>query len=207
MHGVPQSNRINPAHQPNCNFYLGFPGLAPLRVQVGSSSLAYGDVIYPHPTQDSLITFLHPQGDRQAFLDLLKPVNYVVSDLGISLLSVGFRTAVGFFSLDVTNRLDGHIYYPGDLARLVLNGAMEGETYQLDGIGADISAFDESLPWMVSMPFLIISMWVPGRKYCLELQVFPQPNLNSPSLPPRTSWNIQSDMNIQCIHSLCGFPV
>lgn len=148
MPGVPQSNRINPAFQPECGFYLGLPLMAPLRTNVSSSSLAYGDVIYPHPTQDSLITFLHPLGNKQAFLDLLEPVNFVISDLGVSLLSLGFRTGIGFFSLDVTTRLEGSLYYPGDLARLMLNGAVEGETYQLDGMGADFSAFDEiSLGW------------------------------------------------------------
>jgi hypothetical protein len=80
MHGVPQSNRINPAHQPECGFYFGIPSISPARVEVSSSSLAYGDVIYPHPYEDSLITPLHPMGDKQAFLDQMKPLNYVVSD-------------------------------------------------------------------------------------------------------------------------------
>ncbi|HER09417.1 MAG TPA: hypothetical protein ENO20_10970 [Bacteroides sp.] len=148
MHGVPQSNRINPAHQPECGFYLGFPMLAPLRLEATSSSLAYQDLIYPHPTQDSLITFLHPLGSKQAFLDQLQSVNYVISDLGTSLASIGFRTSIGFFSLDVTTRVDGSVYYPRDLARLLLYGAGEGETYQFDGIGINLSAFNEaSLGW------------------------------------------------------------
>jgi hypothetical protein len=141
--GVPQSNRVNPAYQPDCEFYLGFPMLAPVRVELSSSSFAYGDVIYPHPTQDSLITFLHPLGNKQAFLELLEPVNYVISDIGTTLVSFGFNTKVGFFSMDINYRFDGNIYYPGDMARLILTGAEEGETYQFDGSALDISAFDE----------------------------------------------------------------
>ena len=152
MHGVPQSNRINPAHQPKCGFYLGFPMLAPIRLEVTSSSVAYQDFIYPHPTQDSLITFLHPLGDKQAFLDRLHSVNYLISDLGTSLASIGFRTSVGFFSLDVTTRVDGAVYYPRDLARLLLYGAREGEIYQFDGMGIDLSLFNEaSLGWSASI--------------------------------------------------------
>lgn len=143
MHGVPQSNRINPAHQPACGFYFGIPGLAPLRAEFSSSSLAWDDLIYPHPSEDSLITFLHPLGDKQAFLDQLKPVNFVVSDFGSSLFAMGFRTEIGYFSMDVTTRVDGNLYYPGDLARLVLEGADEGLTYTMDGTGVDMSAFDE----------------------------------------------------------------
>jgi len=193
MHGVPQSNRINPAHQPNCGFYLGMPLLAPVRVNVSSSSLAYGDIIYPHPTEDSLITFLHPLGNKEAFLDLLEPVNFVVSDLGTSLLSLGFRTGIGFFSLDVTTRLDGNIYYPGDLARLLVNGAAEGEIYQLNGIGADLSAFNEiSLGWSGA---ILDNLQVGARAKML----FGIGNLTNTSseLSVTTSqdaWNIKSNM-------------
>lgn len=148
MPGVPQSNRVNPAYRPNCGLYVGIPGLAPVRMEVSSSAFAYGDVIYPHPTEDSLITFLHPLGDKQAFVDLLKPLNYVISDLGTSLISFGFDTEIGFFSMDVVTRVDGNIYYPGDMARLILNGTEEGETYQFDGAALDLSAFDEiTLGW------------------------------------------------------------
>lgn len=150
MYGVPQSNRMNPAFQPRCGLYIGFPAFAPLRAEETSSSLAWGDVIYPHPDPqvDSLITFLHPDGDKEAFLDLLAPVNFFGTNLGITLISVGFRTESGFLNLEVTSRWDGHIYYPGDLARLMINGAIENTTYQLDGIGADLSVMDEiSLGW------------------------------------------------------------
>ena len=148
MQGVPQSNRVNPAHRPNCGFYIGIPGLAPARMEISSSSVAYGDIIYPHPTEDSLITFLHPLADKQAFIDLLKPLNYVISDLGSALITFGFDTEVGFFSMDVGTRVDGSIYYPGDMARLILNGTEEGETYQFDGAALDLSAFDEiTLGW------------------------------------------------------------
>jgi len=193
MHGVPQSNRINPAHQPKCGFYMGIPLLAPLRVQVSSSSLAYGDIIYPHPTEDSLITFLHPLGDKEAFLNLLEPVNFVVSDLGTSLLSLGFRTGIGFFSLDLTTRVDGSIYYPGDLARLAIHGTDDGETYQLDGMGVDLSAFEEiSLGWSGNL----------GENLTLGARAkvfFGMANLSTTSsaLSVTTSqeaWNIETDM-------------
>lgn len=149
MHGVPQSNRINPAFQPACGFYLGFPLLAPLRAQLASSSLAYNDVIYQHPLErDSLITFLHPLGSKETFLDQLKPVNFLSTGISTSLASMGFRTSVGFFSLDVATRVDASVYYPGDLLRLVINGSEDGQTHQLDGIGADLSVFDEvSVGW------------------------------------------------------------
>jgi hypothetical protein len=193
MQGVPQANRINPAFQPECGFYLGFPLLSPARTELSSSSLAYKDVIYPDPSEDSLITFLHPLGDKKAFLNQLKPTNVVASDLGTSLASAGFRTEVGFFTLDVTSRMDGNLYYPGDLARLILNGAVEGVTYQLDGIGLDLSVFDEiSAGWSYG---LLDNLNIGVRAKVL----FGIGNLSTRSsdLSVTTSeetWNIRSDM-------------
>ncbi len=144
MQGVPQSNRVNPAYQPQCKFYIGIPFLSPARTSISTNSLAWEDIVYHNPVQpDSLITFLHPLGSKEAFLNKLKPVNLVTSDLGTTLISFGFRTSVGYFSMDITSRWDGNMYIPGDLGRLLITGANEGETYTLDGIGADLMAFDE----------------------------------------------------------------
>lgn len=144
MKGVPQTNKVNPAYQPSCNFYIGIPMLAPLVTDVSSSALAWNDIIYHNPMRsDSLITFLHPDGDKDAFLTKLKPVNTVITDMGTSAISFGFRTEVGFFSMDVTSRWDGNIYYPGDMARLLINGAAPGVNYNMNGVAADLTAFDE----------------------------------------------------------------
>jgi len=196
MGGVPQSNKINPARQPECGFYFGIPAISPLNLELSSSSLAYKDLIYPHPTEDSLITFLHPLGDQQAFLKELKPLNFVISNLGTSLFSMGFGTGIGFFSLDLTTRVDGDVYYPGDLARLVLEGADEGETYTLDGTGVDISAFNEiSLGWSGALGNSI-QLGVRGK------MLFGAGNLSTSNsdLSLSTSeelWSIRSNMEYQ----------
>jgi len=143
MNGIPQSNRINPARNPDCGFYIGIPILSPLSTQFSSDPLVYHDVIYPHPTEDSLITFLHPLGDKEAFLDKIKPLNVVLADTRSSIVSIGFGTEAGFFSLDLTTRANANLYFPGDLARLVLDGADEGGVYNMDGAGPDLSGFDE----------------------------------------------------------------
>ena len=106
MNGIPQSNRINPARQLDCGFYIGIPILSPISTQITSDPLVYEDVIYPHPTEDSLITFLHPLGDQEAFLHKLKPLNVVLTDTRSSVLSIGFGTGAGFFSLDLTSFID-----------------------------------------------------------------------------------------------------
>ncbi len=50
MQGVPQSNRVNPAYQPEGNIYIGIPFLAPMRTSVSSGSLAWEDIVYHNPS-------------------------------------------------------------------------------------------------------------------------------------------------------------
>ena len=62
MKGVPQSYHVNPAYQPDCNTFIGLPGLSPLKLETSSSSLSLEDVIQYDPELDSLVFFLHPNG-------------------------------------------------------------------------------------------------------------------------------------------------
>ncbi|MDA3821538.1 MAG: DUF5723 family protein [Bacteroidales bacterium] len=151
MPGVPQSNKINPAIQPACSFYLGLPGAAPLRLQLSSSSLAYSDVIFQAPASsglDSLITPFHPLADKEAFLDKLKSTNFVQSEVSFSLASIGIRARKSFFTFDINSRVDASVSYPKGLFELPIYGIRGGETLSLNGFGLDMSAYNEiGLGW------------------------------------------------------------
>lgn len=148
MPGVPQSNRINPAIQPGSGFYFGFPMLAPLRLQVSSSSLAFDDVIFYNAEAGSLITALHPNADKELFLDNFKDVNYFLTSLGTSIGSLGFKAGESFFSFDITTRVDGNIYYPKGLFELFIEGPADSSVISFSGIGADVNVFNEfSMGW------------------------------------------------------------
>jgi len=193
MKGIPQSNRVNPARSPDCGFYIGIPILSPIGTQIISEPLSYDDVIYPHPTEDSLITFLHPLGDQDAFLSKLKPLNVILADTRTSVFSLGFGTTAGFFSLDLTTRAEVGLYFPGDLARLVLEGADEGGVYNMDGMGPDISGFDEiAIGWSKAFG----NKWKVGIRG-KALFGFGNMSTTRSELEIRTSeelWNIQADM-------------
>jgi len=193
MNGIPQANRVNPARNPGCGFYIGIPILSPLSTQLSSNPLAYEDVIYPHPTEDSLITFLHPLGDQEAFLNKLKPLNVLLADTRTSVLSIGFSTGAGFFSLDLSTRAEGNLYFPGDLARLVLEGADEGRVYNMDGTGVDFTGFNEIV---VGWSGAIGSKWQVGIRG-KALFGFGNLSISRSELEVSTSeelWNIQADM-------------
>jgi hypothetical protein len=193
LNSVPQSNRINPAYAPNSSFYLGFPLLAPARGGLSLSAHMYGDMIQQHPTEDSLITFLHPLADLDAFMGKLKPVNYIASNLGTSLVSLGFRTEIGFFSLDVATRFVGSMKYPADLLNLLVYGAEEGNTYTMDGIGADLSLFTEiSMGWSGK---IMENLDIGGRvKLLFGIGELYTRKSELSLYTSQESWNIKSDM-------------
>lgn len=193
MNGIPQSNRINPARHLECGFYIGIPILSPLSTQISSDPLVYDDIIYPHPTEDSLITFLHPLGDQEAFLNKIKPFNVVLADTRTSVLSIGFGTGAGFFSLDLTTRAEANLYFPDDLARLVLEGAADGGVYNMDGMEPDLTGFDEiAMGWASDLG----SRWQIGVRG-KALFGFGNLSIDHSELEVNTSeelWNIQADM-------------
>jgi len=151
LHGVPQSNRINPATTPGCSFYLGFPGLAPLRFQLNSSSLDYNDVFYYDDAIDSLLLFAHPDIEESflnAFLGNLEQKNYFGTDVSLSLASIGFKAGKSFISFDITTRVDNKLYYPGGIFNYLLDPDDTGELISLSGLGADVTIYNEvALGW------------------------------------------------------------
>lgn len=124
MNNVPQSTFMNPAIQPKCNFFLGLPVVSSLQIGVGNNRLALTDVIMKHPTQDSLITFLHPdaQFDKSDFLAKLDDNNFFYEDFSTDLLSFGFRTGTWYFTFNVSEKFNTSINYPKDLMILALEG-------------------------------------------------------------------------------------
>jgi hypothetical protein len=124
MNRIPQSSFMNPALQPKCNFFLGLPVVSSLQIGVGNNRLALTDVVMKHPTNDSLITFLHPDAefDKSDFLAKLDDNNFFYQDFSTDLLSFGFRTGTWYFTFNVSEKFNMSINYPKDLMTLALEG-------------------------------------------------------------------------------------
>jgi len=148
MPGVPQAHRINPATQPGAGFYLGFPALSPLRLQFTSSALSANDLLIPNAANDGFITPLHPDADKDAFLNNFKDVNYFMTNVGTSLASVGFRARKSYISFDIITRVENALYYPKGIFELAFNGAADNSEISLEGLGMDMTVFNEfSMGW------------------------------------------------------------
>src|SRR6056297_2094207 len=121
---VPQSNQMNPAIQPKCNFFFGLPAVSSLQLGLGNTRYTLSDVIMQHPTQDSLITFLHPDAafNKTDFLSKLGNNNSFFQNFQTDLLSFGFRMNSWYFSFNLSEKQSMALNYPQDLMDFALNG-------------------------------------------------------------------------------------
>jgi hypothetical protein len=143
---LPQNHLLNPALRPSNSFYIGFPGITGVNINVNNNFINFSDVIMPGQKGDSLISFLHPDYNVDNFLKKLKPTNYFTPEISVQLLGVGFNAGKDlYFSLDVIERVEGNFALPKDLFVLALKGneSFLGKTINLSGLDARVMHFHE----------------------------------------------------------------
>ncbi len=145
MQRLPQSTHMNPAIQPACNVYIGLPAINSVQLSAGNDRLTLADVIMKHPTQDSLITFLHPMANKDAFLDNLKAKNSIFEQLHINLFYLGFRVKDWYFGFNISERQQMQFTYPKDLVTLALKGndPFENDLMDLSALNTQVMYFRE----------------------------------------------------------------
>lgn len=102
MQNVPQSNQLNPAIQPECKVFLGFPGLSSIYFNYANNGFTYDDIIKDGTglQKDSLVV------DINSFHDALKSTNRITNQLDYTFFSLGIRAKKMFFTLDVSSKVD-----------------------------------------------------------------------------------------------------
>jgi len=131
MDRLPQITNMNPASQPVCNFYLGLPAISGINLNIGNNALSLSEVIFDSPTNDSLITFLHPDANVDDFLNNLDDKNSFFTEFSMNLLSFGFRAGNSYFSFGVMEKSELSLSYPRDLMSLMLKGNKLGKTQEI----------------------------------------------------------------------------
>lgn len=143
MYGVPQANHLNPAFQSECNMYLGFPMLSPLSINIESNPLSYKNIFSYDSQLDAMITFMHPNADKQAFLNTLKPVNNFSFHIGTNPLSTGWRNGQFYFTLDLTEKIDQDFRFTEDFMEFAIYGNKNSERFNFSETGIDLSYYRE----------------------------------------------------------------
>ena len=143
MKGVPQVYQVNPAFQPGCKFFLGLPGMAPFQFRIQNQPLVLNDIIHYNEAAGQLVTFLYPGEDHQAFLDALKKNNFINTDVGVPIISMGFGSPSkgNFVGLDITQRISMNLNYPRDFMRFLMEGPQSD--YDFNGLGINMLSYTE----------------------------------------------------------------
>jgi hypothetical protein len=145
MKGVPQVYQMNPAFQPGCKFFIGLPGLSPLQLRVQEHPLTLKDIIYWNDEAGKYITPFDPFGDKQAFLNTLGKHNYLNTDIGIPIISIGWGSPSEgrYMAFDITQKFTSSINYPRDLARIPIEGLDSAMNLDFSGFGINASLYTE----------------------------------------------------------------
>ncbi|MBN2275616.1 MAG: hypothetical protein JXR41_13995 [Bacteroidales bacterium] len=141
MKGVPQSYHINPATQPGCRAYLGLPVASPFQLFVENSAFSLEDVIFP--LGDSLVTFMHPDADKEDFLSNLAPVNNLQLCVTTNLGSFGARRGDVYYTFDFSEKLFTRFSYNDDLLNFLLKGNQRGDYFNFSNVGVDFTSYFE----------------------------------------------------------------
>lgn len=140
MDRVPQSNQLNPAFQPKCDFFLGLPNID-YNIR---NSFSLNDLLTYDSQIDSLITPIHPHGNVNQYLQKLSSKNSLYNSLQVQGLSLGFRIKDLYFTLGLSAKLYGNMYYPPDLVKLILTQRFDTTTaYNFKNLGIDATAYGE----------------------------------------------------------------
>ncbi len=143
MYGIPQANQLNPAFQPQCNGHVGFPLLSPLNLNVESNGIQYSDIFKYDSDLDQMITFMHPTGDKDAFIASLRDLNIIRFDLGVDPISIGWRKDKFYFTLDWTTRVEQDFRFTRDFMEFALNMNRNQDRFSFGGMGVDVRAYHE----------------------------------------------------------------
>lgn len=143
MYGIPQANQLNPAFQPNCDAFLGFPMLSPLNISLELNPLRYKDIFSYNQGLDQIITFMHPQGDKDVFLSTLKPINSLNTSIGTNPLSFGWRDKQFYFTIDFTEKIDQNFRFTKDFMEFLLFINQRQDRFNFSETGFDIRYYHE----------------------------------------------------------------
>jgi len=152
MHMIPQANQLNPAFQPKCRNYIGFPILSPVHFELESNSLRYKDIFSLNSSSGKIITFMHPEGNKQRFLNALEPLNVVRAGFETSIISVGWRKDLFFFTVDFSQRMDQDLSFSKDLALFLINGNLEQSNFNFSDLAYNANYYN-SLALGISYDF------------------------------------------------------
>lgn len=125
MQGIPQSNYVNPALIPQARYHAGMPALSSIYLNTSNRGFAIADIVRRNELDETY-------WDTEGLLHVLDDHNLFQANVSIEWFFFGFRSNANYFSFNFSDKINYHMAYPPDLARLVLDGG--------DGFGGPTNA-------------------------------------------------------------------
>jgi hypothetical protein len=120
---LPQNHLINPALRPSNSLYIGLPVISGINININNNFFNFSDVFMNNQISDSVISFLHPDYNVDKFLAKIRDKNSIEPETTIQLFGLGFSAGKDLYIfLDINERIDGNVVFPGDLFKLALKG-------------------------------------------------------------------------------------
>ena len=151
LENAPMRHTLNPAFQPVSRGFINFTPLGWMSIGMGNNSLMMSSIFrYDPATGKTIIIPLHPNGDKQAFLGILKSMTLMDTEMTLGLLNMGFRIKEnGYLTIGFNERIESGGTLPKSLFNFALNGGMtnltpgESASYDLSGLSSGGSAYTE----------------------------------------------------------------
>jgi hypothetical protein len=118
MHDITQSNYLNPSVASDCKWNIGFPVL-------GNISIAAG-----LPISFNDIGAGKEYFDVDKILSSSKKTNLISSNIGLNILTIGYRTGDLYFQFTMNEKVSAKISFTNDILELLLQGNTPGRTFE-----------------------------------------------------------------------------
>ncbi|HUX57737.1 MAG TPA: DUF5723 family protein [Bacteroidales bacterium] len=143
---LPQNHLLNPALRPSNSVYIGLPAISGINVNINNNFVNFSDVFMNSQSSDSLISFIHPEYNVDDFLAKINDKNSLESQLTIQLFGLGFSVGKdSYVFLDINDRIEGNVVFPGDIFNLLLKGneGFAGSQIDLSSLRGDMKYYHE----------------------------------------------------------------
>ncbi len=149
LENAPMRHLVNPAFQPVSNGYLNFTPFGYSAFWVGNNAFTLSDCVYRDPATGKIITPLHPDADRQAFLKVIPSLSLSNMDVTTDILGLGLRIKDnGYLHINILERMEGGLSTPRSMYDFVLGGGMSDlsggvNTFDLSRLALTASLYTE----------------------------------------------------------------
>ena len=150
LENAPMRHTINPAFQPVSRGFINFTPLGWTSFSAGNNSFTLRDILFVDPVTGKTITPLHPNADRNAFLNQIRSMSLINGEATLGLLNMGFRIKEnGYLTIGINERIVGGATLPKTIFDFVVGGGMKNLTpgatnnISLGGLGAGSMIYTE----------------------------------------------------------------